>query len=80
MKTLTVKSQANVPDAEQIRSFEKESGITLPSGIKQLFLTQNPSSVEEAFFQGADEEPYFVNAFYPFDVDGTFSIQTVYNE
>jgi hypothetical protein len=50
MKFLTVANGFSLPSEEDVRRFELKEGITLPEGLRQFYLLQNPSRPEENIF------------------------------
>lgn len=80
MKQLKVKRGAALPSLTDIQTFEQENEIKFPSSLVNFYLNQNPVDTVESYFTIGEEEPYYVNAFFPFDSSNKLSMQYTFDE
>ncbi|HEY9007322.1 MAG TPA: SMI1/KNR4 family protein [Ohtaekwangia sp.] len=77
MNKLNIGRQVELPSLFDLREFEREYEITLPSDFKEFVLSYNAVDLDESiFFNG--KEKYYIDVFYPLSKDYDLSLQFVF--
>lgn len=77
MKKLTINFRGKETNQVEVKKYLLSKGVSLPDSVIQFFVEQNPSDIEEYYFE-KDGIEYTFDCFYPFDSSAELSFQTSY--